>query len=347
MQLLRRIFGRANSADSRDLRQHRQPCSSETLPWRSDTSSPIVDWAQTQKLAPSEDPTAAEEHWWAVALAWLNTLGASLGPQYAVAQSNSFAVLSSLKGRQLDLVIECCERYRARILRTLNGIANDGRYGPHVVLIFDSIDEYYGYIGNYYPKQGEFAMSSGVFLQHGYGHFVFQASDMSAMEPIIAHELTHCLVASLPIPAWLNEGTAVNMEQVLAPRAADPRRGIFTHRDAAKKRSAFWNEHTIQEFWSGKSFKRPDEGCELSYELATELTSLIAKDHERYRTYMNAAHWKDAGNDAAPSLLGITLGELTSAVLGHGAWEPDPSRWREGTELGQFRPAHRPLAKRG
>ena len=109
------------------------------------------------------------------------------------------------------------------------------------------------------------------------------------MEPIIAHELTHCLLAPLKIPAWLNEGTAVNMEKQLCPGAVDRHRGIFVHREAARRRAEFWNAETIQEFWSGKSFNRPDEGCSLSYELAEELTKLIARDYTLYRSYMNDA----------------------------------------------------------
>ncbi|MBN8886414.1 MAG: hypothetical protein J0I77_11890 [Rudaea sp.] len=334
MGLLSRIFRTGgNSADTDAAPRRRQPIAGE-LPWRADASVPIVDWPAAHRQMPSG--ADADDYWWSVALGWLDALRIRLGPQYAIEQSDSFAMLSSLQGRTLQLAMACCERYRRRILRDLDGIATAWGRGPHVVLIFDALDEYYDYVGNYYPQQGEFAMSSGMFIHHGYGHFVFQASEMAAMEPVIAHELTHCLLAMLPIPAWLNEGTAVNMEQALAPRSVDPRRGIFSHRETAQKRTAFWNAETIQQFWSGKSFKRPDEGCSLSYELATEMTLLIAKDPQRYRAFMNSAHWKDAGQDAATQTLGYALEDVAAAVLGDGPWRPEPAKWIEGTELGQF-----------
>ena len=255
MNILRRLFGDGAQKKS-------EPVSAEPvhvdLPWRNDTTMPVPDWKAAWKLAPDrKDKLALEKFWRAAALTWLCALREHLQEKYTIGSSTSFAVLSTLDPSRVKLVLEFCERTRARILRSLDGVASTWGHGPHVVLVFDNIDEYYDYIGNYYPKSGEFGMSSGMFIQQGYGHFVFVASDMSAMEPVIAHELTHCLLAPLPIPAWLNEGTAVNMEKHLVPHAVDTRRGIFVHHEQAKKRSAFWNAQTIQEFWSGKSFKRP------------------------------------------------------------------------------------------
>jgi len=339
MQILKRIFKRpikstVDAAADRDRR-----ISPLQLQWRSDTSMPIVDWmaahAQVKQLQLA-DASALGDFWWGAAIAWLEALRAHLGDRYRIESSNSFAVLSSLEDRPLQLVLESCERYRKRILRSLDGIASSWGNGPHVVLIFDDIDAYYDYVGNYYPEGGTYAMSAGMFIQHGYGHFVFRSSTVDKMEPVIAHELTHCLLAPLPIPAWLNEGTAVNMEHLLTPHYVDPRQRSSMLREAARDRAEFWNAETIQQFWSGKSFKRPDKGSGLSYDLAEELTKLIARNYEHYRAFMNSAHRKDGGTEAAASTLGFTLGELAGAVLGEGRWEPDPATWREGTERGQF-----------
>jgi len=337
MQLLKRIFSRTNKPQSpSEARRSRRPVA-PSLQWREDTTYPIVDWkAAREQFESQAESTAPEDYWSNAAHAWLEALVAHLGDQYTVQESEHFSVLSGLADKQSKLAAEFCERSRRRILRDLEGIAAPWGNGPHVVMIFNTEDEYYEYIGNYYPKTGEFAMSSGMFIQQGYGHFVFVASDLTRMEPIIVHELTHCLLAPLPIPAWLNEGTAVNMENQLSPRYVDPRQGIFVHREIAQKRAAFWNNATIQEFWSGKSFKRPDEGCALSYDLAQELTRLIARDYAKYRAYMNSAERGDAGSQAAIEVLDFALGDLTGAVLGPGTWEPDPEAWNEGTERGQF-----------
>lgn len=336
MQFLRRIFKRTDNSLAADAANHGRQISPLHLEWRSDTTMPVADWNAAHRQAKQhQDGSALDDYWWSAAFAWLEALRAHLGDHYRIESSDSFAVLSSLEGRQLQLAIASCERYRKRILRSLDGIASSWGHGPHVVLIFDDIDTYYNYVGNYYPG-GTFAMSSGMFIQHGYGHFVFVRSDLDVMEPIMAHELTHCLLAPLPIPAWLNEGAAVNMEKQLVPHYADPRHRGSMHQEAGRDRAEFWNAQTIQEFWSGKSFLRPDKGSSLSYDLAEELTRLIARDYDHYRAFMNSADRKDAGIEAAAATLGFTLGDLAGAVLGEGSWEPDPLAWQEGTEQGQF-----------
>jgi hypothetical protein len=307
------------------------------LEWRTDATMPIVDWRAAHVQARQfQGATALRDFWWSAAFGWLEALRACLGDRFRIEVSGSFAVLSSLPERQCKLAIASCERYRKEILRLLEGVATAWGHGPHVVLVFEDIDQYYDYVGNYYPKEGTFAMSAGMFIQHGYGHFVFVASKMDAMEPTIAHELTHCLLAPLPLPAWVNEGTAVSMERFLCPRYADPRQGLVRLQERARDRAEFWNAETIQEFWSGRSFLRPDRGSALSYELATEMTRLIGRDYPRYRSFMNAASRKDAGISAAATAFEYSLGDLAGAVLGAGHWEPDPDAWLEGTEKGQF-----------
>jgi len=334
MGFLRRLLGSKASAASSGSTRDLSPL---PLTWRDDTTMPIADWEAARESGPPRgDDGAANTYWWRAAWTWVEALRVHLGSAYAIEHSDNFVMLSPLTAKARQLALAYCERSRRRILQSLQGVAASWGHGPHVVLIFDGQDAYYDYIGNYYPERGEFAMSSGMFLQHGYGHFVFDASEPTTMEPIIVHELTHCLLAPLPLPAWLNEGTAVNMEKQLTPNWQDPRQGIFAHREHAKQRAKFWTAATIQQFWSGKSFLRPDEGCSLSYDLAEELTRLIARDFDKYRAYMNAAHRNDAGEKAARAILDFTLGDLAAAVLGPGEWAPDAKSWREGTERGQF-----------
>src|SRR5207247_6744848 len=107
------------------------------------------------------------------------------------------------------------ELTRKRVLQVLDGVASGDFSGKVCLLIFEDEDRYYQYVSNYYEDGGEYAFSGGMFLQRGYGHFVFVDSEIAVMEPTIAHELTHCLLQHLPLPAWLNEGTAVTTEHRL------------------------------------------------------------------------------------------------------------------------------------
>jgi hypothetical protein len=104
----------------------------------------------------------------------------------------------------------------------------------------------------------------------------------------------------------------------------------------AAKHAAFWNAETIQEFWSGKAFRRPDEGNVLSYDLAKRITARAANGDAAFRAFVRAAHVDDGGL-AAQAALGYPLEHLILAMLGEGEWAPDPPRWREGVERGQFR----------
>jgi len=103
----------------------------------------------------------------------------------------------------------------------------------------------------------------------------------------------------------------------------------------ARKHADFWNAETIQEFWSGKSFLRTDEGNLLSYDLARRITGRAARAEDRFRAFVRHAHQRDAGL-GAEAHLGFAITDLITAMLGEGEWTPDPPRWSEGVERGQF-----------
>lgn len=272
--------------------------------------------------------------WNGAARAWLETLRSALSLDYCVVESAEFMLLSTLSLRQQRIMLEYAERTRKRILHVLPGIARDDGFGKTVILVFDSAQQYYDYIAHFYPDSaGEFALSGGMFINEGYGHFVFVADELNQLEPVIAHELTHCLVQHLPLPAWVNEGMAVNTEQ----RLCRPQARAFTSAEMREKHMAFWNETTIQEFWSGKSWLRADDGNLLSYDLAQTFVTLAARDGDAFVAFVNAADSTDSGDAAAHAHLGYPIVHLAEAVLGEGRWAPVPQSWREGIERGQFR----------
>jgi len=305
--------------------------------WRGDASVPIADWHALSQHPDASDASTCDAYWTSAALQWLDAMRSHFDAGYPVARSAHFALFSAMDARESRLTLDVCERMRRRVLQALPGVAEDRGHGPHVALVFESIDDYYAYVGNYYATAGDYAMSSGMFIQHGYGHFVFVRSEIDAMEPVIAHELTHSLVAHLPIPAWLNEGVAVSTEKALLPHLADPRMALWTPRELEAKHAAFWNAQTIQEFWIGKSFLRPDEGNALSYDLGERLVRLLARDYATFATFMNAAGMDDAGLAAARDVLAVDLGDAVAAILGEGTWRPQPQSWSDGLERGQFR----------
>lgn len=304
--------------------------------WFEGSLLPLPDWNRIAAEEPADAAEAARHDWWTAAAGhWLLAMGRELDGDYRLRASADFLLLSSLPERPAQVFLQFCQDVHRWILRNLGDIASDAGHGKHVVMVFEDEDDYYRYISHYYPDEGEFAMSSGMFVHAGYGHFVMSRGGMEQMQPTVAHELTHCLLSHLPIPAWLNEGLATNTEAALFPQLFAPSAQLYHPSEMARKHADFWNAGTIQEFWSGKSFLRTDDGNLLSYDLARRITGRAALAEERFRAFVRHAHQRDAGL-GAEAHLGFPIADLITAMLGEGEWTPDPSRWHEGVERGQF-----------
>lgn len=303
------------------------------MAWRDETRVPIPDWERMAAGEPEGDDEHRHLYWNSAAVAWLDAMAGTFGSGMVVRHSPDFLLLSALPERQAQLFLSFCQTVLRRVRRNLGGIADDSGYGRYVALVFPDDDAYYDYIAHYYPEGGEYAMSSGVFLSAGYGHFALPESGLEAMEPVIAHELTHSLLAHLPLPTWLNEGLAVNTEHALFPRLADPRAQPYRPEELATHHAAYWDAESIQAFWSGESFHRTDDGNRLSYDLAAKITALAANDDPAFRAFVVHAGSHDAGMAAAEHL-GYPLANLIEAVLGEGSWQPLPGAWYQnsGTE---------------
>jgi hypothetical protein len=177
-----------------------------------------------------------------------------------------------------------------------------------------------------------------MFLRAECSHFVIKKSELRLIEPTVVHEMTHSCLAHLPIPAWLNEGLAVNTERRLSPSGA-----LESPAELYTKHLVHWDENTIQHFWSGKSWMDASgDANKLSYDLAKILVEQFAKQWDSFKQFANAADMRDAGQDAAVKHLETGLGAAVCAILQKdysSAWEPNPSLWDEGTEKGAFRQA--------
>lgn len=246
-------------------------------------------------------------------------LGKSSGKSYTIYQSSHFELVTCENEKYVDSFIKSMENIHQRISKALGSIyVNDETRLP--IFIIDNNESYYEYISNYYPEEGTFAQSSGVFLRDIVPHFVFPKNDYAIS--VASHELTHALVSHLEIPLWLNEGLAVNMESVIT--GSNP---FKLNQQKHQQHIAFWGETEIQEFWSGKSFSRPDEANELSYQLAQLITRTLAENHAAFYAFVNDAHYTDSGEKALSTHYGISLADIITNVFGDGNWKPDPQHW--------------------
>ncbi len=299
---------------------------------------PTPDWERFDSwLTALANEDARNLAWNECELAWLLHLANALGSSYRVSRRDSFLVLSSLAGRPLTTLLDFMSRVSSRIGRTLEGIAKAPSYGYTILIVVDDEDSYYRYVSRYYPDDGEFSFSGGMHINQGCSHFVTTKSELAILEPVIVHEMTHGYLSHLAIPAWLNEGIAVNTEHRIAP----PGRPLYTPTEMHQKHVEFWGEGEIQEFWSGASFLRTDDGNMLSYDLARTLVGLFSPDWGRFRDFVNNAHFSDAGAAAAAEHLGIHLGAAVCSILEYDpqlTWDPQPASWPTPPETGAFYP---------
>lgn len=293
---------------------------------------PMPDWDALLKWVASVPAEADQaDAWMRLELAWLQRLQAALGAGYTMRLADNVVLLSSLDDAAARATLAHVSRSRQRVLHTLKGVAEVAEWGVDILVVLDDPDTYYRYAGNHYPDEGEFAFSSGMYINTGCGHFIVVKDELLAIEPTIVHELTHACLSHLPIPAWLNEGLAVNIEQRFYPQANGAHRGGHDARHQHRRHQQFWGAPEIQQFWSGDSFARTDEGNALSYDLGRILTTQFAADWPRFAGFVNAADLVDGGAKAAQDHLGLSLGRIVCALLEldyNEAFEPHAQGWQ-------------------
>lgn len=284
---------------------------------------PRPDWDSIQEFIDKVYSDAQQSKIWDdVIKAWVTEIKGSLSGSYRGYETDNFLLLTKGDKKYTSLLATFLESSRKRLLKTLRGIASDDGFGKHVVLLIDDVDKYYSYISHYYPDEGHFGGSSGCFINQGYRHFVFIHQNLENAQAVAAHELTHALVSHLPIPAWINEGLAVNSEIMLMGYGSQ-----LMEREIYNEHKAYWGEDEIQKFWSGEAFFLPDQGQRFSYELAQYTVQTLATNISTFREFVNFANFGDGGEKASKEVYGASLGVLIGQFFGEGNWSPKPEEW--------------------
>lgn len=290
---------------------------------------PFLDWEAARPWIDASSSDALQgQAWNACERAWLLHMRDALGDTFRLDELGDAALVSSLEPRLAQATLEFMQRTSRRIAKVLDGITEVQEWGKDILIVFDDQDSYYNYVSHYYQEDGEYSLSGGMCLVRDCVHFVIVKDELHSIEPVIAHEMTHGMLTHLSLPLWLDEGLAVNTEQRICPKRLDYHR----LNEFKIKRAQFWGENEIQEFWSGDSFSRPDEGNELSYDLARMMVEQMAQDWDSFRQFVLAAEATDAGAKAAQAYLHIDLGDFVTSLLDRpasDAWVPNPEKWRK------------------
>jgi len=288
---------------------------------------PILDWHALERWAATDAATplrqAAIQHG---RRAWLLAMRDTLAGSNLLETPEAW-VLSSYEPRLARTVAAYVSAARKRITRVLDGIAVFPPGEKTIFIAFESQRTYYRYVANYYPEDGEFSFSGGMFINDRCPHFVTVKDELWRLEPVIAHELTHSALAHLKLPLWLDEGIAVTTEDHVASKYDRPHR---EHLEKLAKHLNFWNAERLQEFWTGESFQRTDDGNELSYDLARNIVGLLGREWRSFTRFATHARRADGGAAAARAELNLDLGELAAAALNvkpQPGWGPDPAAW--------------------
>jgi hypothetical protein len=115
----------------------------------------------------------------------------ALGPEYRVEGSAGAVIVSSLAPNEARAALEFMEKTQRRIVHVLKGIARPPELGKELLVVLDDEDAYYRYVSRFYPDAGEFAFSGGMHIDDGASYYVTTKADVRAIEPVIAHEMTH------------------------------------------------------------------------------------------------------------------------------------------------------------
>jgi hypothetical protein len=261
--------------------------------------------------------------------AWLLHFRDAIGQHAHLWETDEAWVLSSYDATRARAAARFVATTRRRITQLLDGLARFPSGTRSTLVVLDDLEQYYRYITNYYPDEGEFALSSGVFIKTGCPHFVTVADDLSTIEPVIAHEMTHASLAYLRLPRWLDEGIAVTTEHHVTPRY----RRADHELELMAAHLEFWDAARMQEFWSGKCFRRTDDGNRLSYDLARKIVGLVGREWSSFTKFVRGVKRADAGAAAAISELKFDLGQLAAAAIRipvQPGFTPDPQAWKSG-----------------
>ena len=280
---------------------------------------PRPNWTALEDFILTEvDAEKFDEAWDTATGHWLRRIQAAQPGRYSFAASKYLHLLSPHTERECARMLQQADRIYGHIANVL-GTLSTLSFGKIVVLRFREAEEYYHYISHFHGEDRENPMSGGMFIAHGYPHIVCLADDFNLFCTTFAHELSHLLVAHLPLPAWVNEGVAMTFE-------ADIGRSHLPQSEETDKHRRYWNEDTIQDFWSGESFVNAGEAFALGYGLAAVLFDIIRKElkppPDAFRAFIQHADRADGGASAAQQYLRAELSEIVEEFLGPGDWNP-------------------------
>ncbi|GMU83104.1 MAG: hypothetical protein AMXMBFR47_29750 [Planctomycetota bacterium] len=291
------------------------------------------DWSSVSEWVTAR---VAEEEWQRVyhrlARLWVERLRQSW-PGAAILDCGDFLLLTDLDPSSAARLLRFAEDAWKRVLGFLSPLAEDGGYGPHVLLSFRGHERFVDYIAHFLPEE-ESSRPGGVLLTRGYVHIAIRAGKPSDYESTLVHELIHLSIVQRSLPLWLDEGLTQICEDRIAGR--DPLQ--IDVREMLRVRE-YWRESgRLTDFWTGAGFFDSVDP-HAAYLLARVLVAnLWSRYGAQFLEFARQADWTDAGEAAALRCFGVGLSGCAETFLGAGQWfdgdafRPAMSEWASDEE---------------
>lgn len=295
------------------------------LRWRGGIPHP--DWGLVEtwidKYARDGEAPAV---WNDVLQGWLEELGGSLGNGFLVHESTSCFLLSDVSERTATLVLQRAEFFRGELLARLAGLANFDLPGKIVIIAPQWKLDYARYLSSL-GIEGDIEGSAGMQIRDGYQRIAMYGETGDALDPTVAHEMTHLALHDRKMPQWIEEGIAQMVEHDLSGQNL-----LVVDGRMANRHKRYWREFGIDSFWYGEGFSTEGEVKVLSYQLAEILMRVLFEDHRprwfgwdssRVRkliAFLKEARVEDAGEAAGRQHLGKGLQQIAGIFLGPGPW---------------------------
>jgi hypothetical protein len=274
---------------------------------------PRADWKKIHEWIKSNVPVECRPAAMTEANAqWMGRIRRRMHEPHALYESRHFLFLSTQRRERAKMFMDMAERGYDRLAEFTVDIQRTEPRGKLPILGLGHQELYYRYVCYFEGNGKEKIASGGMFIRSGCDHIAIPEGP--GFDRTLLHELTHAVVADLPLPRWVNEGLAQVMED-LAPgyiqRHLEPE--FFAARQ--QKQTAYWRAYGIGPFWTGDSFWTP-ASCLFSYELAQEIVRdiWVARTQD-FRNFILHAHRNDGGDAAAREYLGASVQELAAKYL--------------------------------
>lgn len=272
----------------------------------------IRNWIH-QNVAASRADEALNE----AVVCWLERLKSHLGKPYEIFASDSFYLLCPLEEERAHNLVWFAEDAWTKIRTHLDRVELAIDAQKEVILALADQDTYYTYI-SYFYTEGEYGASGGLHICEDYRHVVLPCSASWSLEAVITHELTHAVLSGLSLPAWVEEGLAQVLEELITGH-----RNLNLNAERKRMHNEYWKRHGLDAFWAGTVFHQTEDGQALGYELAQILVRNMASDFvDQFFEFIGSAKRNDAGEAAAQGYLGCSVSDCAAQFLGPGDWAP-------------------------